>query len=383
MRKIQLYIHIPFCAKKCAYCDFLSFSSSEDERELYLDALIKEIESHKDFGKTCEVSTIFIGGGTPSILSDSQMKRLLESVKNNFFILEDVEFSIEVNPGSVTKEKLKEYNALGINRVSIGLQATNNEELKKLGRIHTMEEFLSTYELVKKVGINNINIDLISAIPKQTIATWTQTLKDVIRLEPTHISAYSLIIEEGTRFYEEKEKLEDQLPSEDEERAMYELTKEILSKAGYIRYEISNYAKKGYECRHNLGYWERKEYLGLGLGAASLLGEIRIKNEDNLKKYIEKCNKGNSVQVEREEVTKEEQIEEFLFLGLRKMNGISKKEFNQRFDISIEEVYGKELQEMLRDDWLREKGDILQLTDRGIDISNQIFANLLIKEVKD
>ncbi len=378
MRRIQLYIHIPFCVKKCAYCDFLSFCCEEDVRESYCNALIKEIETHKEFGDSCTVKSIFIGGGTPSILNVEQISSIMHSVYNTFALEQRVEITIEMNPGTVDEEKVEAYKRLGINRVSIGLQATNNNELKLLGRIHTMETFLDTYHLVKKCGIENINIDLISAIPGQTIETWSKTLKDVIELEPTHISAYSLIIEEGTKFYDSFDEFEELLPSEEDERKIYELTKSLLSEAGYGRYEISNYAKKGYECNHNLGYWERAEYLGLGLGSSSLLGEIRIKNEENLERYIEKCEHTRNIQVAFEELSEQNQIEEFLFLGLRKMEGISKTAFRNKFGVSVESIYGEKLQKMIQKQLLKEENDNLKLSDKGIDVSNQIFAEFLL-----
>ena len=291
MKNISLYIHIPFCVRKCHYCDFLSAPCDDETRQTYVEVLCTEIQQRAEQFKDKKVDTIFFGGGTPSILSIEQTKQIVSTIRKYFQILPDTEISMEMNPGTVDRKKLETYKKLGINRLSIGLQSADNEELKILGRIHTWEDFLQTWELVREVGFDNVNIDLMSALPGQTVESYEGTLRKVLALKPEHISAYSLIVEEGTLFYEwfesdnEKEKrvTNKKLPDENTDRQMYELTKKLLEEQGYYRYEISNYALKGYECKHNIGYWKRKEYLGLGLGAASLLfidTQVQQKKDD-------------------------------------------------------------------------------------------------------
>ena len=381
-KNLQLYIHVPFCIRKCAYCDFLSGPADDKTIECYVGKLIEEIQAH-GAGETMDkniVTTIFFGGGTPSILSGSQMRRIMEAVKANFDIAEDAEISMEANPGTVTKEKLECYRQADINRISFGLQSADDEELKLLGRIHTWEEFLESFQLARECGFDNINVDLISAIPKQTLESWESSLRNVIALEPEHISAYSLIVEEGTPFcekYGEGAECEVLLPSEEDERQMYHCTEALLREAGYHRYEISNYAKPGRECRHNLGYWERKNYLGIGLGASSLIDNVRYKNTECLEDYIQWSCELNKIQKEREILSKAEQMEEFIFLGLRKMEGISKKLFQNTFGMTLEQCYGKNIQNMIEKGLLVMEEDVLKLTKAGIDISNYVFTELL------
>lgn len=375
---LELYIHIPFCVKKCLYCDFLSFEASKEEHKVYIDALIQELEQYRRLAESYIVSSIFVGGGTPSIIEGELMACVFEKLREIFVVSEDAEITIEMNPGTMDEKKMSIYKEIGINRVSIGLQATNNDELKMLGRIHTYEEFLTTYEMVRQYGIENVNIDLISGIPNQTTASWEETLKRVIVLNPTHISAYSLIIEEGTALYDNIEAYEELLPSEDEERDMYYLTKEKLEAAGYYRYEISNYAKKGYECRHNLGYWSHVDYLGIGLGSASLSHDMRFTNESNMESYIQKCQEGKSVYVDDEYLTEEIQMNEFMFLGLRKVAGIRKSEFESLFHVSLEEVYERALKKVLDLELIVVEGDVVKLTDFGMDVTNSVVDEFWI-----
>lgn len=396
MKPLELYIHIPFCVKKCNYCDFLSAPSTKAERQSYVGSLCEMIRSYEKIARAYLVVSIFVGGGTPSILTGEQMRCIFEAAEDTFTIAEDAEITIEMNPGTVTEEKLAVYKEIGINRLSIGLQSVNDEELKLLGRIHTYEDFLETYRMARKAGFSNINIDLISAIPGQTTKSWERTLRTVAELCPEHISAYSLIIEEGTPFYElygerkdagrgeqnvcecfesgqrdgrqddqqddRQEKIAPkELPSEDEERKMYEDTKSILSKYGYHRYEISNYAKEGYECRHNLGYWNRTEYLGIGSGAASLLNHQRF------------------VQGETPETLDgQAEMEEYMFLGLRKTEGVSKSRFEVEFSDTMEHVYGNVIEALKEQGLLIEKGDFVRLTERGIDVSNYVMSEFLL-----
>ena len=379
-RELELYIHIPFCVKKCAYCDFLSGPASNQQIEEYVQALIEEIRYYKEFAKNYEVSTVFWGGGTPSLLTGEQMKVLMEALGQTFFIRQNAEITMEANPGTVTVEKLLACQKAGINRISFGLQSVNNEELKMLGRIHTYEEFLESYEAARKAGFQNINVDLISAIPKQTVSSWEQTLQTIISLQPEHISAYSLIVEEGTTFaklYGEGCELEHLLPSEEEERRMYERTEELLQEAGYHRYEISNYAKEGDECQHNLGYWERKEYLGLGLGASSLIEETRFHNTDEMEEYLRDANNPILLRREQEKLDRQEQMEEFVFLGLRKIRGIQEEKFAEMFGEDIWDCYGKNLERVIKEGLLEREEGVLRLTRKGIDVSNYVFYEIL------
>lgn len=381
MRKeLELYIHIPFCIRKCAYCDFLSGPANDETISNYVKALIKEILAQRTFAEEYIVTTIFFGGGTPSILSGKQMHNIFDAIREVFVIAENAEISMEANPGTVTKENLLAYQQAGVNRISFGLQSTSNEELKILGRIHTYEEFLESFQLARACGFDNINVDLISAVPNQTLESWEQSVKSILQLEPEHISAYSLIIEEGTPFFEkygEGSEGECLLPSEDDERTMYRRTEELLEGAGYHRYEISNYAKVGRECKHNLGYWERKEYLGLGLGASSLIENERFRNCDDLYFYIEHSHDISQIREIEGVLSVQEQMEEFVFLGLRKIAGISLANFQETFGKSIEECYGKGIEKMKTEHLLEEVEGMLRLTKRGIDISNYVFAEIL------
>lgn len=379
-RELELYIHIPFCVRKCAYCDFLSGPADDKTIESYVEALIRELKAHQSSMKDYKVTTIFMGGGTPSILSGEQLGSIMDAIRANFQLDKDAEISMEANPGTVTKKKLLAYLEAGINRLSFGLQSANNEELKILGRIHTYEEFLESFSLARACGFENINVDLISAIPKQTLESFLDSLEKVISLHPEHISAYSLIVEEGTPFareYGEGCPKEDELPSEDVEREIYHQTEEVLKRNGYHRYEISNYAKEGKECRHNLGYWERKEYLGIGIGAASLIDNVRYKNVDDIGVYLEHSGQLDDIQEQREVLTIQAQMEEFFFLGLRKMEGVSEEEFFTCFGEELLECYGSQLRRLLENGLLIFESGRWKLTSKGIDISNYVFGELL------
>lgn len=420
---LELYIHIPFCVRKCAYCDFLSFPSGEEERARYVERLTEEIEEAGAVSGDYVVTAIFLGGGTPSVLAPEQTKRILQAVKENFYVAEDAEITTEVNPGTADKEKLRAWKQAGINRLSFGLQSTENRELQYLGRIHTMEDFLESYRDAREAGFENINIDLMSALPGQTVSSWEKTLRTVVSLQPEHISAYSLIIEEGTPFCqlfgedgdaEEENKRRQslgipELPDEDAERRMYYDTERILGEAGYHRYEISNYAKPGYECRHNKGYWTGTEYLGLGLGASSYINIRREKgdaakisasgeesgdrrqlerrsNVRDFKTYLsltrEDFRAGRQIE-ERELLTNQAQMEEFMFLGLRLTEGISENEFLRRFSCTLETVYGDVLEKLARQELMeryeREGAAFWRLTKRGIDVSNCVLAEFLME----
>lgn len=390
-KELGLYIHIPFCERKCNYCDFLSAAADRGTKAAYVDALIKEINSYRYLKEDYRISTIFIGGGTPSTLMDGELVRIMEAVKDVFQIedrfLSDektvnglpkedfIEATIEVNPGTVSREKLLRLKAAGLNRISMGLQSADNKDLKLLGRIHTYETFLDTYKAAREAGFQNINIDLMSALPWQSLQDWMEVLEKVISLRPEHISAYSLIIEEGTPFYEKYSEVsfDDEL-----DRAMYWSTAERLKAAGYGHYEISNYAFKNRECRHNIAYWIRKNYLGVGLGAASLIENKRFHKEEDLKKYLQQAGSTDSLSIDTELLDRKQQMEEFMFLGLRLMRGISTKEFQELFGSNIESVYRIPIEQSVREGLLSEENGQLFLTAKGIDLSNTVMARFLL-----
>lgn len=381
-KKLELYLHIPFCEKKCAYCDFLSAPADLDTRKRYVQALIEEIKIKSEAFKTYSVPSIFIGGGTPSVLVGAFIADIMEAAYASFDIEKNAEITIECNPGTLNREKTVNYKRVGINRVSMGLQSAKNEELRLLGRIHTFEQFLESYDLIRKAGIENVNVDLMSGLPGQSLQDWEYSLKKVTALGPEHISAYSLIIEEGTpfyqRFYEDERRREDgeepyELPTEEQERAMYEWTESYLEKHGYCHYEISNYAKKGKECRHNIGYWKRENYLGLGLGSASLVENQRFCNTSDLETYL----LGDYGQRELEKLSRQAQMEEFMFLGLRMLKGVSREAFKNYFGVEIEGIYGSVIKKLCTKGLLCQQEGYVNLTKEGISLSNYVMAEFL------
>lgn len=373
---MELYLHMPFCVRKCAYCDFLSFPSGAKTQRMYAKRLMEDIGvMGKRYGEI-PVETIFIGGGTPSVPDSGLIVEIMEHVRHAFHVADGAEISMEANPGTVTREKLTDYRKAGINRLSFGLQSANDRELKLLGRIHTWAEFLESFTLARECGFANLNIDLMSALPGQTCESWKETLSRVTDLDPGHISAYSLIIEEGTPFgerygSEEGRKL---LPDEDSEREMYHETKRFLKDCGYERYEISNYAKPGRECRHNIGYWTGVPYLGLGLGASSYLDGCRFTVNPDMKQYLEE-KPGMFADIEK--LTKKDMEEEFFYVGLRMTAGVSLSEFERRFGISAKEVYPGLMETFVKEKAARFEGDRFVLTDYGLDVSNYIMAQFL------
>lgn len=373
--KLGLYVHIPFCVRKCSYCDFLSAPAPLHRQAEYVRCLKREIAAFR--GCERQADTIFFGGGTPSLLPAEWLEELLGELRRAFLVEPDAEITVECNPETVDEEKLSALKRAGVSRISFGLQSASDTELKLLGRIHSYGRFLEAYRAAERVGFANINIDLMSAIPGQTEASWEETLFRVISLRPAHISAYSLIIEEGTPFFDRQDELA--LPDEDEERRMYYRTEELLLQAGYKRYEISNYAKPFCECRHNLKYWTGGEYLGFGLGAASFSGGARYHNPSDMEEYCASCGDLAALKREEELLTRDQQMEEFCFLGLRLMEGISLEEFLHRFGVPMESVYGKVLEKFLGLGLLMKNGDRVALTARGIDVSNQVFLGFLLK----
>ncbi|MDO5345911.1 MAG: radical SAM family heme chaperone HemW [Lachnospiraceae bacterium] len=386
-RPVGIYLHIPFCVRKCNYCDFLSAPAKEETRRQYVRRLQEEIRQYED-AKDYQVRSIFFGGGTPSILEPSEIAGLMETLRETFSLEaageERVpEITIECNPGTLTREKLRTFREYGINRLSLGLQSADEQELKLLGRIHTWEDFQANFALAREMGFENMNVDLMSALPGQTRASWKHTLEKVLALEPEHISAYSLIIEEGTPFYEtygrdaqirEQGGIPRWLPSEEEERGMYEDTEQILGQAGFSRYEISNYARPGFACIHNSGYWQRVEYVGFGLGASSQLKRLRYKNTDSLPEYLQ----GDFSKREVLVLTKDDEIEETMYLGLRMMEGVDLEQFYQNYQVPAEVIYRSQIEKLQQQGLLQKKGSRLRLTKRGIDVSNRVLAEFLL-----
>lgn len=371
-KRLGIYIHIPFCVRKCAYCDFLSAPASRETMERYVEALKQEICRERELGEAYRAETVFFGGGTPSLLEGRQIGEILEVLARTMPFARDAEITVECNPGTLTEEKLAAYRAADVNRLSIGLQSADNRELSLLGRIHTFEEFVDNFELARKKGFGNLNVDLMSALPGQTREGWIRTLEKVTDLEPEHISAYSLIIEEETPFYERYREGAPgycELPDEETDRLMYEDTKRFLGERGYERYEISNYAKPGFACRHNLSYWERVDYKGFGIGAASLLSGVRYKNRENLKEWLE----GNFSYESVLSLSRKDELEETMFLGLRKMGGVVLTQ-------QMRDIYGKVLDRLKREGLLSCGDNRIFLTDRGIDVSNYVLSEFLLDE---
>lgn len=371
---IELYIHIPFCAKKCDYCDFLSWPAGDTAQKAYVEALLSEIRGiPQEERADREVVSVFIGGGTPSLIEASDVERILETLRKLFSFSADTEITIEANPGTLTREKLKVYRRAGINRLSIGLQSAENRELEMLGRIHTWQDFLESYQEARDTGFANINVDLMFAVPGQTYEKWISSLRTAAALKPEHISAYSLIIEPGTPFAER----ELDLPDEDTEYRMYEDTAAVLEEYGFGQYEISNYARKGYRCRHNIGYWNRTEYLGIGLGASSFFGEKRFRNTEKMEEYLRYSGCPERIRRGIVRLTLKEQEEEFMYLGLRMTEGIREEEFKRQFGTDLKTVYGEVLEKYRGMGFLEKNGDFWRLSRKGIHVSNWILADFL------
>lgn len=374
-KELEIYLHIPFCVRKCEYCDFLSFAAEKSRYRDYGKALEAEAENCLLPSGSYEVSTVFFGGGTPSLFPGEEIGRILETLRGRFDFRPEAEISLEANPGTVTGDKLGLYRQAGINRISFGCQSTENEELRRLGRVHSYEDFLESWQLAGEAGFTNRNIDLMSGLPGQTLASWERSLRQVAALEPEHISAYSLIVEEGTPFYEKQGALN--LPGEEEERQMYEITHEILEQYGFCQYEISNYARPGYACRHNLGYWRGKEYLGLGLGASSLLGHSRYQNTRDFRLYLEKSADTGAIRRETETLELRDRQAEYMILGLRLTQGVSREEFRRRFGQDLDQVYGPVVDRYVKMGLLEEREGWIRLTRRGISLSNTVMADFL------
>lgn len=374
MKEMSLYIHIPFCKQKCLYCDFPSYAGKENLIDEYITALNKEILNKcLDF----KIISIFIGGGTPSYLDERNLESLLKTI--NLLNLEDnIEFTVECNPGTLNEEKLRIMKKHNVNRISMGLQSTNDSLLKEIGRIHTFEEFKKNYYQARKAGFENINIDLMFGLPDQSLEDWKKTLEDAVSLNPDHMSAYSLIIEEGTCFYKLYNNDKLNLPSEDDERNMYLMTKEILNRHGYHQYEISNYSKDKKECFHNKVYWKCNEYLGIGVSASSFIDEKRFKNIDDIRNYIEKIKNNEDVTEEVHVNDIKDDMEEFMFMGLRMIEGISLKEFKKRFGRDVYDVYDDAIKNNVKRGLLVIDSEKLYLSSNGIEVSNYVMSDFIL-----
>lgn len=370
---ISLYIHIPFCKQKCLYCDFTSYCGKESQMLSYSKALSTEIDNIKDK----KVKTIFIGGGTPTYLSLEGWNILKKSI-DKLQKSEDLEFTVESNPKTFDKEKLEILKSMGVNRISIGLQAWQNKHLKALGRIHTREEFLKSYNMAREVGFENINVDLMFGIPNQSFDEWKETLNEIIKLNPEHLSCYSLIIEEDTPFYNLYENQKINLPSEELERKMYWYTLKSLKEKGYHQYEISNFSKENKECRHNLVYWDLNEYIGCGVAAHSYSQGYRYNNSGKIEEYIKLIENNQSPIVEKVRNSLKSDIEEFIFMGLRKIKGISIEEFHKRFKKSIYELYSDVIAKHKSKGLIIEYNGYLFLSDKGVEVSNYIMSDFLL-----
>ena len=378
MKKIGIYVHIPFCMKKCFYCDFVSYCNKENLVDEYIECLKKEIESKKNKSKF-GIDTIYIGGGTPSFINENHIKDIIYILKESFDIDKETEITIEVNPGTVNENKLEIYKEVGINRLSMGLQSTNNELLKMLGRIHTYEQFLESYNMAKNIGFKNINVDLMIGLPNQKLEEVNDSVKKVINLKPNHISVYSLILEEGTKIAKKIKKGELSLPKDELEREMYWNVKNQLQDNGYNHYEISNFAKKGFESKHNMNCWNQMEYVGIGTGAHSYRDITRYSNTEDIKEYIKNVQKGefekNRIihEIQKEEDSKKE----FMLLGLRKIAGIKISEFKNKFGDNPIYLYRNELKKLSDEKLIIIQDDNIRLSNKGIDLANLVWEEFV------
>lgn len=375
MKEIGIYIHIPFCIKKCEYCDFVSYCNKKEYIPQYINALKKEIKNN--INKEYKITTIYIGGGTPSSIEENYIADIIETIKlnmneENLKDFENIEVTIEVNPGTVNKEKLQVYKKIGINRLSIGLQETHNELLKSIGRIHTYEEFIKTYKLARKIGFNNINVDLMIALPNQTIQDIKENLEKITKLNPEHISVYSLILEEGTPFYNKYNENKIKLPDEELERNMYWYVKNTLENNGYMHYEISNFSKKGFESKHNMNCWNQEEYLGFGVAAHSYNNRIRYSNTNSIEEYIKGSNK-----IIHEEQTLEDMQKEYMLLGLRKIEGINIQKFKNKFAQNPIFIFKEQLNKLVDEELIIVDGNEIKLTNKGLDLANIVWEEFV------
>lgn len=379
--ELGIYIHIPFCKKKCYYCDFISYCDKNELIDKYIECLKKEIinfaQKYKD---VYDITTIYIGGGTPSSINEKYIKNIIDTINNNIVNIKKIkEITIEVNPGTITKEKIEQYKMARINRISIGLQSTNNKLLEEIGRIHDFDEFLETYNMARKVGFKNINVDLMLGLPNQTIKDLSNSVDKIIQLNPEHISIYSLILEENTVLFNLIEQGKLILPTDEVERNMYWYIKNKLELSGYKHYEISNFTKEGYESKHNWNCWEQKQYVGFGVAAHSYLKDKRFSNIENLEQYINNIENDN---LEKNYILHENQNiydkkKEYMLLGLRKIDGVSIQKFKNKFDDNPIYLFRKELKKLIEEDLLEIDGDDIRLTNKGLDLANVVWEEFV------
>ena len=386
-KQIGLYIHIPFCKQKCSYCDFCSYAEKQGLIPQYIKCLLQEIKevgsnNRSDFenGKDdlFSVKTIYIGGGTPSLIESKYIVQIMEEIKSNFELEENSEITIEVNPGTVTLEKLEDYNKVGINRLSIGLQSTHEHLLKEIGRIHTYLDFLDTYRFAREAGFKNINVDLMIGLPNQTLTEVQDSIEEIVSMEPEHISVYSLILEEDTPLFKKVEEgLE--LPDEEIERKMYWNVKQTLETNGYNHYEISNFAKQGYESKHNLDCWNQKEYIGFGVAAHSYTNGIRYSNIENLEQYIRNYEEDKTEEnlIFHEKQDMEAMQKEYMLLGLRKIDGVSIQKFKIKFIVNPVFLYHDKLEKLVNEELVEIDGDQIKLTNKGLDLANIVWEEFI------
>ena len=387
MKNIGIYLHIPFCKKKCFYCDFISYCNEENNIYTYIECMKKEIKfKASELNKfsiknqeNYEIDTIYIGGGTPSYIDSKFISDLIDSVKKSFNVKNNCEITIELNPDSTLFEKLFEYKKTGINRISIGLQSSKDKLLKEIGRVHNFEQFKRAYYNIKKAGFTNINVDLMIALPNQSLEDINDSVEEIMNLEPSHISVYSLILEENTILFEKVKNGELILPNEELEREMYWYVKDKLEKRGYMQYEISNFAKNEKESKHNLNCWKQNEYLGIGLNAHSFFNSIRFSNTDNIANYIKNIRNQNykDNQIIQEILSLEDKQREFMILGLRIIKGVEIKHFKEKFGQNPIYVFRKEINKLEKEDLIEIDGDCIKLTKKGLDFANVVWEEFV------
>ena len=383
MKTVGIYVHVPFCKQKCKYCDFISFQNCENYFDDYFECLKKEITEKANEinseNKEILIDTIYFGGGTPSIVCEKYIEEVLNKIYEYYNVSENAEITVEVNPGTVDKFKLEKYFEIGINRLSIGLQSTDDKLLKMLGRIHTYKEFENTYDLARKIGFKNINVDLMIGLPNQSLENVHDSLEKIVQKNPEHISVYSLIIEENTKMFDLIEKGELELPDEDVERKMYWSVKKFLEENGYIHYEISNFSISGFESKHNANCWNQHEYLGFGIAAHSYFNNIRYSNIDNLRQYIENWKNEQSVynMVFHEHQNKDDMMKEFMMLGLRKIDGVKISEFKEKFVDNPIFVFRNQLNKLVKEGLIEVLDNNIRLSDKGLDLANEVWMEFV------
>ena len=379
MKELGIYVHIPFCKQKCKYCDFVSFTNCEEKYENYFESIIKEIENKRLDTSNTVVSTIYIGGGTPSIVPPKFIEQIFNKIKTKFKLSENAEITIEINPGTVNIEKLQYYYNIGINRLSIGLQSADDRLLELIGRIHTYTEFKEAYTLARNIGFQNINVDLMIGLPTQSLEDVKKTLESIIEKNPEHISVYSLIVEEGTKMFDLISNNILQLPDEKIEREMYWFVKNTLEKNGYFQYEISNFSKKGYESHHNMNCWKQMEYIGYGVAAHSYFNNKRFSNINNIVEYIKNCEADNIEKniILNEEQDKTEQMKEYMLLGLRKIEGVNIEAFKNKFNENSIEIFKGEIDKLINENLIENVDGYIRLTSKGLDLANQVWMEFI------